>query len=70
MMTNKKIAKPKKIGVMLINGGKCGSISLHPNQKWEVTFFSNKKNKVGLDRDNLSLIVEKDLFNERFILEW
>ena len=43
-----------------------GSIYLHPNQKWEVTFFFDKKNKVGLDRDNLSLVV----FNERFVLEY
>ena len=54
---------------MLINGGECGSIYLHPNQKWEVTFFFDKKNKVGLDRDNFSFIVEKDLFDELFILE-
>ncbi len=59
-------AKPKGVGVMLINGGESGSIHLHPNQKWEVTFFTDDKTKVGLERDNLSLIMDKELFKERF----
>ncbi len=59
-------AKPKSIGVMFIDGGESGSIHLHPNQKWEVTFFTDDKTKVGLERDNLSLIMNKELFKERF----
>lgn len=59
-------AKPKSISVMLINGGEYGSIHLHPNQKWEVTFFTDDKTKVGLERDNLALIIDKKLFKERF----
>lgn len=62
------VAKPKKIGMMLINGGESGSISLHPNQKWKVTFFTDDKTKVGLERDNLSLIMNKEMFKERFAL--
>ena len=62
------IAKPKTISVMLINGGESGSIHLHPNQKWDVTFFTDDKTKVGLERDNLSLIMDKELFKERFAL--
>lgn len=60
------MAKPMKISVMLIDGGESGSIHLHPNQKWEVTFFKDDKTKVGLERDNLSLIIDKELFKERF----
>ncbi len=59
-------AKPKSIGVMLIEGGESGGIRLHHNQKWEVTFFADDKTKVGLERDNLSLIMNKELFKERF----
>ena len=62
------IAKPKSISVMLLNGGKWGSISLHPNQKWEVTFFTDDKTKVGVERDNLSLIMDKELFKEKFAI--
>ncbi len=59
-------AKPKSVGIILINGGENGSIRLHPKQKWEVTFFKDDKTKVGLERDNLSLIMDKELFKERF----
>ncbi len=62
------VAKPKSISVMLLNGGKCGSINLHPNQKWEVTFFDDDKTEVGLERDNLNLIINKQLFKERFVV--
>lgn len=60
------IAKPKSIGTMLIDGGECGSINIHPNQKWEVTFCKDDTTKVILERDNLSLILNKELFEERF----
>lgn len=60
------IAKPKSVSTMLLKGGEWGSISLHPNQKWEVTFFDDDKTKVGLERDNLSLIMDKELFKDRF----
>lgn len=45
-----------------------GSIHLHPNQKWEVTFFKDDKTKVGLEYKFLSLIMDKELFKERFAL--
>ncbi len=65
-MEGTRTAKPLSISVMLIDGGESGSIHLHPNQKWEVTFFTDDKTKVGLERDNLSLIMNKELFKERF----
>lgn len=65
-MKGTRTAKPKSISVMLIDGGESGSIYLHPNQKWKVTFFNNDRTKVGLERDNLSLIMDKELFKEQF----
>lgn len=62
------VAKPKGIAVMLINGGKHGSVRLHPNQKWEVTFFTDDDASVGLEYKCMYLIVSKELFKERFAL--
>lgn len=61
------IAKPQTISVMTFENG-LGSIHLHPNQKWEVTFFTDDKTKVGLEYKFLSLIMDKELFKERFAL--
>ena len=61
------IAKPQTVSVMTFEKG-LGSIHLHPNQKWEVTFFKDDKTKVGLEYKFLSLIMDKELFKERFAL--
>lgn len=62
------LVKPKKVSVMQLDCGDWVYIALHPNQYWEVTFFVDNKKKVGLVRGNLSLIVNMELFKEKFEL--
>ena len=62
------IAKPKSARVILIDGGECGGINLHPNQKWNVTFFKDNETKIGIERDNVCLILDKDFFKDGFAL--
>ena len=64
------IAKPKTRGLLLVNGGKEGSILLHPNQKWEVTLFQDDKNEVGIEHGILALIISKELFKEKFAISF
>ena len=62
------LAKPKQACIMILDGGDGVFISLHPKQYWEATFFSDNEKKVGLVRGNLHLIVDKNMFKEKFEL--
>ena len=65
-MQKQIIAKPKSTGLLLINGGSDGCIKLHPNQRWEVTEYNNKK--VSVSHGCVDLLVEKALLEERFCI--
>lgn len=65
-MSGMSYAKPRSVSVLLLDGGKGGTIRLHPNQSWKVTFFDDDKTKVGIERDNLYLIMNKELCESLF----
>ena len=66
-MEEQLIAKPKKNRILLINGGQHGSISLHPKQKWNV-IYSRDENKMYIERDCFSIILDKAMFQECFYM--
>lgn len=66
-MQEQRIARPKKNGMLLINDGNHGSISLHPNQKWEAIVNDSDK-KVYISRDCVTLILDNQMFDECFYM--
>lgn len=66
-MQKRLIAKPKKSRILLINGGRHGSISLHPKQKWNV-IYNSVVNKVYIERDCFTVILDKAMFQECFYM--
>lgn len=58
--------KPRNASLLLINGWRDGSISLHYNQKWDAIFYDGEE-KVTLERDILSIKLDKSLYEKTFI---
>lgn len=61
-------AKPKTISTMILNdcGVAVGSVSLHPNQKWDVVLYDDATDLAGIKYGCISLNINRDLFYERF----
>lgn len=60
------LAKPNYIGLLLINGGTSGHIKLHPNQRWIANF--SRDNEVVINRNGVYLYLDKDFFNDKFVV--
>lgn len=65
-MAKQIIARPKNSTLLLINNGQHGTIKPHPNQKWDVTEYNNKK--VSVSHGCVDLLVEKALLEEHFCI--
>lgn len=61
------IAKPKECALLMINGGRDGYISLHPNQKWKVA-FDDEKVRIELENRFLTMYLPKEQFKKYFAI--
>lgn len=63
------IARPKEGALLMINGGRDGYISLHPNQKWKVA-FDDTKDRVELENRFLTIYLPKEDFKNFFAVSF
>ena len=61
-------AKPSRVNILRFKNNIEIYVKLHPRQRWKVTSFKEDSDFVGVERDTVSMILDKECFNKYFVL--